>query len=921
MYFRPIVRIVLGACLAGFPMAAHADYLSTAKASLKQGDLKTARIDLRNAVRNDPQNAEAHYWLGRVALELGDPVASQREATAARERGFDPRQTVPLLSQALLAQNKFNELLDQLHPEGNDPSLDAAVLVSRGYAQIGLKRPDEAQTSFTEAEHLSPDAAEPLLAEARLALTRADLNGAEQKIERAIAAQPRSAEGLLAEAQLLRLKNDPAGAIAVLNKLLIDQPGVIQGRLDRANLELAVGNNDAAKGDIDAVLKGMPGNIQAIYLLAVMETQSHNYPAANADLEHISSYLGRIQRAYYLQAVVKEQLGQLEQADEAARKYLSRAPEDLAAYKVLGRIQFAKHQPEQVIETLAKVAESGKADAEAYDFLGRAYAATGQAQDAVQSFQKAEAIAPNDVGVQTRLATVRIGMGDPDTAMGDLEHTLELAPRLAAVGEALFFAALATGDMNKASDALAKIRAAQGQTEVVGNLEGLFKLAQIDFPGAQATFVDLVQKYPDFVAAKINLARVEIMLGDRPAAERILTDVLATQPTSEPALTMMVSSYVQANKLPEAAALLERAHRADPTLTRVTVSLGNIYIRSGMAQKALDLAAAETGAVATSTEILSLRAAACLALGQKQEARETYDAILLQNPKVVEARRQLVALLIAAGDFESARNVITAGIKANPRDYQLYHDYVLVDLKSSGMDAALATADRLQAQDRDFPGNSALKGDVYLAANRTTEAVAAFIEANDAAPSTLLITRLGIALLRAGRADEARARLQTWLVQHEDDLVATEQLAEINIAASRWDDAARYLEVLLKQKPHDPVALNNLAWVYQQLGKDTPARTLARQAYVLSPSPQTADTLGWILTTSGDPKNGATLLRQATGDAATDPRILYHFAVALNECGDKESAKKALERVVANHAQFREKDLAQKLLDDLSKGT
>ena len=263
------------------------------------------------------------------------------------------------------------------------------------------------------------------------------------------------------------------------------------------------------------MLKATPGNVQAIYLLAVMEAQSRNYKAADADLERISGYLGRIQRAYYLQAVVKEQLGQLEQAEEAARKYLGRAPNDLAAYKVLARIQFAKHRPDQVVDTLAKVAESGKGDAEAYDLLGRAYAATGRGTEAIQSFQKAETLAPNDVGVQTRLASVRMGMGDIDTAMGDLEHTLELAPKLPAVGEALFFAALATGDTAKAGDALDKIRAAQGQTEIVGNLDGLFKLSQIDFPGAQATFTDLTQKYPDFIPAKINLARVDIMMGHK----------------------------------------------------------------------------------------------------------------------------------------------------------------------------------------------------------------------------------------------------------------------------------------------------------------------------------------------------------------------------------------------------------------------
>jgi putative PEP-CTERM system TPR-repeat lipoprotein len=923
MRYRSLGWIMMGVWLGAFPIAAHADYLSTARDSLKKGDLKSAQIDLRNAVRNDPQNAEAHYWLGRVTFELGDPVASEREAIAARDRGFDPHQTVPLLSQALLAQNKFNEVLDQLKPEGKDALLDASILVARGYAQIGLKRPEDAQKSFAEAQQVAPNAVEPLLADARLAVARADLAGAQQKIDRAIAAQPKSAEALLAKAQLLRLKNDVPGAIAVLDELITDQPSIMQARLDRASLELASGKSDAAKADIDMVLKGTPGNVQAIYLLAVMEAQSRNYKGADADLERISAYIGRIQRAFYLQAVVKEQLGQLEQAEEAARKYLGRAPNDLAAYKVLARIQFAKHRPDEVVETLAKVAESGKADAEAYDLLGRAYAATGQGPEAVTSFQKAETMAPNDVGVQTRLASVRMGMGDPDAAMGDLEHTLQLAPKLPAVSEALFFAALATGDTAKAGDALEKIRAAQGQTEIVGNLDGLFKLAQIDFAGAQATFAGLVQKYPDFTPAKINLARVDIMVGHRDDADAILNEVLAKQPIAEPALTMVVSGYVQANKLTEAADVLEKAHRADPNLTRVTVTLGDVYIRQGAPQKALDLAAAEKGTNASSTDIMSLKAAAYLALGQKKDARDTYSEILKNDAKVVGARRQLVALLIDAGDFESARAVLTAGIAANPRDYQLYQDYVMVDLKSTGMDAALATADRLQSQDRDFPGIKALKGDVYLAANRPADAVAAYTEAYNASPSSLLVTRLSSAMLRSGRADDANTLLLTWLGKHSDDLTATEQVAEINIATGKWDDAAKYLELLLKQKPHDAVALNNLAWVYQQQGKDGPAQALARQAYVLAPGPQTADTLGWILTTSGDPKNGSTLLRQASGSAAGtgDPRILYHYAVALNDTGDKDAAKKALETVVANQGQFKEKVLAQKLLDDLSKGT
>jgi putative PEP-CTERM system TPR-repeat lipoprotein len=412
-----------------------------------------------------------------------------------------------------------------------------------------------------------------------------------------------------------------------------------------------------------------------------------------------------------------------------------------------------------------------------------------------------------------------------------------------------------------------------------------------------------------------------MMQGDREGAENILKDVLTRQPTAEPALTMLANTYVAANHLDDAVALVERAHAAEPNLLRVTVTLGDLYIRSNHPQKALDLTQNEKGANASRTDLLSLKAAAYLALGQRKEARGVYSDILKQDPSVIGARRQLVALLIEAGEFESARDVLQAGIANDPHNYQLYQDFVMVDLKSTGMDAALATADRLQSQDRDFPAIKALKGDIYLASNRPQDAAAAYKDAYNSAPSSLLVTRLSSAYLRSGQADEASHVLLDWIDKHSDDMAATEQLSEIAIAQHKLDDADKYLQAILKQKPHNAVALNNLAWVYQQQGKDEPAQALARQAYVLSPSPQTADTLGWILTTSGDPRNGATLLRQATGDGTTDPRILYHFAVALNDSGDKDGAKKALQTVVANQAQFKEKELAQKLLDDLSKGT
>ena len=919
MIYRSLGAIALGVWLAGAPAPAYADYMSTAREALKKGDLKSAQIDLRNAVRGDPQNAEAHYLLGRVSIELGDPVAAEREAQAAKDRGFDPHQAVPLLSQSMLSQGKYQKLLDEIKPEGKDPSLDAAILVSRGYAMIGLKRPDDAQKAFAEAQQVAPNAVEPLLADARLAVARADLNAAQAKIDHAIAAQPKSPEALLAKAQLLRLKNDGPGAMAVLDDMIITQPTVMQARLDRASLALAMGKNDQAKTDIEAVLKGTPGNVQAIYLAAVMEAQAGNYKTANENLEKISGYIGKIQRAYYLQAVVKEQLGLFEQAEDSARKYLARFPNDIAGYKVLARIQFAKKRPDQVIDTLGKVSESGKGDAETYDLLGRAYSATNRGQEAVGAFQKAQTLAPNDVALQTRLASARMGVGDVDAAMGDLEHTLQLVPKAPAVAEALFFASLASGDMDKAAESLRKVKTMQGETEVTGNLTGLLQLARTELPQAETTFTDLIKKYPDFPAAKVNLARIVAMRGDQPRGEALLDEVLKKVPIAEPALTMAVFYKLQNGRVAEAISYLEKAHAAAPTAVSTTANLGELFIRDGKAQKALDLALAEKPPLSATIEIFSLKAAAYLALGRKKEARDTYVELLKQDANVIGARRQLVALQIEAGEFEAARSTLTAGVAANPRNYQLYQDLAMIDLKSTGIEAALSTAERLGNQDREFPELRALKGDLYLAGNRPMDAAEAYRKEFQANPSSMLVTRLAGAEMRAGRVDAATKVLGEWVSKHDDDFSALQQLSEIDLAIGRFDDAAVYLETLLKKKPHDAIALNNLAWIYQQKG-DERANPMARRAYVLAPNAQTADTLGWILTTSGNAGNGVALLRQAASEASNDPRVVYHFAVALKDTGDKPGAIKQLKLVVAMKGEYKEKQDAARLLKELEGG-
>jgi putative PEP-CTERM system TPR-repeat lipoprotein len=913
--------IASGAAGAGLIAPAPAlarDYLADARAALQKGDLRAAQIQLRNAVKDDPQNAEARYQLARVSMQLGDPAAAEREARAALDRGYEPRLATPLLAQAYLSQGHARELLNELNVSGKNPQLDAQILVARGFAQIDQRDIPAAQKSFADAEARDPKAIEPLLAESRLALGMRDLPKAKEKLNAALAIDPHSSDALVRRAEMQRIEGDIPGALATLDEVLTANPSLLPVRLERAGLLIGTNKDDAAKKDVDAVLASIPGNAQALFYRALLLAREKDYKGSDAILAKIQPAMPSLPRAFFLQAIVKQNLNQLEQAEDSARKYTARAPNDLAGLKLLAGIELLKRRPDQVIETLGKVAAGGHADAGTYDLVARAYAAQGDQRHAVEYFEKAAALAPEDQQLLTRLAASRMGMGDAEAAVADLQKSFELAPSKPAAGAALFFADLATGDLDRTAQTLDVIRKAQGETPVVRNLEGLLQLARLDLDGAKATFEGILKDNADFIPAKINLVRIAVMQGRRADADAILSGIIEKSPISEPALTMYVASMTEEKKFDAATAALEKARAAAPTDTRLAASLADYYVRAGDPNKALKLIADPSLNANANIDLLAARARAQTALKDTVGAQETYRQMLTVAPANAEARRVLVGLLVQAGNLESARAVLQEGMKVSPRNYQFMSDYVGIDLRASGVDAALATADRLEKNSADFPAARALRGDVLLSAKRYDDAIKAYSDAQKAAPSLQLLLRIAGAQTAAGKPDDAAATLRGWLTTHPDDVPVQQALAGYAITAHRYDEAETILTRVLEKAPRDPVALNNLAWLYQQK-KDPRALATAEKAYLLQPSPQTADTLGWILTSDGDAARGLPLLRQANAEGNNAP-IRYHLAVALKDTGQRDEAIKMLSPLVAPDVTFDEKPDATKLYGELSKG-
>ncbi len=918
---RTLRGVLLAAGCALLPSLGHAaDYLDDARRLLRNGDVRAAEIQLRNAVRSDPHSAEAHYELARVSLELGEAAAAEREARAARDRGYDPRAVTPVLARAYMAQGKYREVLSEFTSGGKDPLADADVLVIRGYAQSALGKPDDAQASFAEARRLAPNATRPLVAIARIAAGRRDFAEALKDADAALALEPKSPEILVLKSQLLRARGDAAGAMQAANDAIAAAPDAMAARLERASLSIAAGQSQAARQDVDFVLAATPNSVQALYLRAVLLAEARDFKAADAVLARIAPAMDGIPRGYFLQALVKRELRQTEQAEDAASRYVTRVPADLQGAKLLASLQIQKHEADAAIATLTQATASGRADRQTYELLGQAYTQAGRRDEAVQSLEHAASLAPGDAGTRTRLAAARMGAGETEAAIADLEASLAMAPDQQAIGPALFFAELSTGDLGRAASALARVRAAEGDTPAVRNLEGLLRLAELDPGRARTVFEGILKDNPGFTPARINLARLDVMQGHPDAAEKLTADILAKEPLSEPAFSMNQALLLGQGRVAEAMAALERARAAAPADPRPTIALAGLYQKSGDTKRALDLLSPPPGAVAGQPlPLLAARAQLLAATGKTAEARDALRDLLARDPAALEPRLRLIAASVQARDYEAARTLVQEGLRLSPRNYQLLSAYPAIDLQASGLDAALATADRLARQNQDFALARALRGDVYMQARKYEDAAKAYAAAGAAAPTQALALRESGAWAEAGHPERAADALRLWLGAHAQDVAAMRALASFEIAESQFGEAAALLQKAVAQGPRDAIALNNLAWLYAKTG-DARARATAQKAYVLLPNAETADTLGWILVSGGDTERGVMLLRQAHALNAADPTVTYHFAVALGKAGQRGEAVGLLAPLVSGNRDFAEKAGAERLLHELSKG-
>ena len=844
--------------------------MQRAERDLKAGDYEKAKIEYLNLLRMDHRNSTAIQRLGTIWFENGVPLRAYPYLLTACDLAPENLESRAKLATVLAslgemaeAQKQAIAVLDVLPTQDEATLALADTIRTEQDVELAEERLWKNQERESAAYHL---------AWAKIAAWKGDMEWARSELQRALKAEPGSPRPHLAMANFYLAQDNQAEAEREFSMAVQLAPIRSEARLRFAEVQALSGRRDAAKGSLKQITKEVPDYLPAWRLLAQIAFEEKNWDESLALLEKVFDQdLGNIE-ARLLEANVWLAKGDaakavegLEQLDVAypnvplikyrlARAYLQNNdqpqaeialsnaifvdPDYVDALLLLAELNLRTGKAALVAGAMTSLLERQPGLAQAQSLLVEAYQSLGRPQDAVEIVRDQVKLSPRSADAYLRLGIVLSQSKKDAEARQAFEKAAELAP------------------------------------ESLTPLNQLVELdiAAKDFASAAKRVQEKLQQAPKSAGVHFLEGRIYFAKGDWGRAEAALLQALDLDPNLSKAYDLLISSYVAAERIPQAINELQSVLSKNPDNERALLTLALIYD--------------------TTKDFL--------------KARQVYEKVLSLNPGSTTAMNNLAYIYAEQlhqldKAYELARKARTLEpvnpAVADTLGWILYRQARYQQALSLIREAAVRLPDAPEIQvhlglanymmDQPEPARAAFKKAVSAPADFASKPEArkwlAFLEDDSGAPRQLTI-------------DELEKLLQ----QRPNDLVARVRLGELYEKQGAIEKAAAAYEAALNVNPKLTEATLRLAQLYAgPLHKLDSALALAKAARDLAPDdPRVAGILGRIAYLTGNFSWAYGLLVESAHGRSEDPGVAYDLAWAAYSLGKVSEAQQAMRRVI-----------------------
>lgn len=896
------------------------DYLVQARKEHQNGNDRAAIIDLKNALQKDPKNGEARYLSAQILNARGEGAAAEIEIRKAVKYGVSKGYVAVELGKALLQQQQYQKILDEIAVTGHENGKAAAgVYIVRGDAFAGLRKTDDAKAAYERALKEYPDSSNAYLGMARLAALQNDINEALHQTELALSKDAKNADAWLMKAKLLSAQSKSEDARAAYQHALEADKFNLTAHLGLAALDLAEGKVNAAHAEITAAQKISPNALVVKYAQALIDYRQGKFRAAQDTVQEILKVVPDNIPSIVLRGAVSLSLENYEQAVSDLGRVVSQYPGYAYGRRLLAASYLKLHEPDKALTTLRPLLNVENVDLQTLALAGEAQLQARNFTKATDYLQQAIKLNPQAQELRTQLAISRLGAGDTGQAMRELEDVANQVSGQSPADLIIIVTYMRHREFDAALKSIENLQKKLGANPITYNLKGLVFLEKKDVKGARKAFEESLSVQPTYVPAAANLASLD-MVDDNPDKARARFEaILAKDKNNTEAMFGLAQIAAATHQEKEYLNWLERAAKSNTKAVDVRSALISYYFNAKRRDEALTVAQQTYDDNQDNPAALQLYAATQVAVGNISDGLASYQKLVEMSPYVPDFYLRLALAQLAANQTSYARASLNKALQLQPDFLEAQDALIRLNMRDKKGDEALRIARRIESQRPDSPLGYNREGDVLIFQKQARQAIKPYGEALKKGGGWAALVKLWQAYILAGDDAGAERRLTDWTKQHPKYALAVRaSAAEFYLSKGRPKDAVAQYEEMRRIAPKNVNVLNNLALLYLRT-HDGRALATAEDARKLAPEQATGmDTVGWILLKQGQPSQALDMLRQAVAKMPDAPTIRYHYAAALARNNKSSDARKELQSLIASGEKFAELDDARTLLKELT---